>query len=177
MANILPLEAQKRVARMYRTRFVIAASIAIAGLSLLLALALIPSYLALSLAAPPIREAASGDRAMNPQIIARTQALVAKFGPALAATTSPTSLITEAINERPSGIALNHISYTAPQAGTEAQLQLVGTASRDKIAAYRDALESRPAFSNVSVPVSALVGSGSGDFSATLEIPGISKDF
>ncbi len=177
MANVLPLDAQKKIASEYRARFVIATAIAIAATALLLALALVPSYLAISLAAPPIRDAVSAEHAQNPQVVARTQMLITQFMPTLAATTSPRALISAAIADRPSGVTLDHFVYSAPRTGKSAEMLITGVAARDKIAAYRDALEADPLFATVSVPVSALVGGGSGDFSATLTIPSITATF
>lgn len=177
MANVLPLDAQKKIASEYRARFVIAAAVAIAALGLLLALALVPSYLAISLAAPPIREAVSSERASNPQVVARTQMLITQLTPALLATTSPRALIDAAIADRPGGVTLDHFVYTAPRTGKSAEMLIAGAASREKIAAYRDALEADPLFTTVSVPVSALVGGGNGDFSITLAMPSITTAF
>ncbi len=177
MANVLPLNAQKRVARAYRARFVIAASAAITALALLLALALLPSYLALSLAAAPV-PVVSGERPVNdPRVVSRAQTLVAQFTPILSSTTSPSALIAAATLLRPSGVLVHHVVYTAPTSGNSAELLLVGTAPRDKVAAYRDALSTDPRFANVSVPVSALVGTISGDFSITLSVRGIAGTF
>lgn len=178
MANVLPLDAQKRVARAYRARFVMALSAAIAALAVLLALSLVPSYLALSLAAPPVPAIAPGAMPDNdPRVIARAQALVAQFTPILSSTTSPSAIIATATAARPSGVLVHHVVYSAPISGKNAELLIVGTAQRERVAAYRDALSANPLFTNVTVPVSSLVGTGSGDFSITVGVTGIADTF
>jgi hypothetical protein len=167
MANILPLDAQKQVAAMRRSRLLIVLSIAICALALLMALALVPSYLALRSAVPSAADRAREAREItDPQALARAQQLVERLSVVLVASTSPTALIAAALLDRPSGTSVNHIHYGA--AGTEkpAEMILTGSATRDRIAAYRDALSRNPLFTGVSVPVSALVGA-SGDFSVT----------
>ena len=169
MANVLPLESQKKVARVQRARLILALSLAIFVLTIILALALVPSYLALSLATTAARES-SANRvvAEDARTMAHAQALVSRLHTALSATSSPRSVVAAALAARPDGVRIERITYTAPQADKRAGLQIVGNASRERIAAYRDALVANPQFANVAVPVAALIGNSSGDFSITL---------
>ena len=170
MANVLPLDAQKRVWRLYRARFMVALSILIFALAVILGLSLIPSYLALSLATSPTRDVPETARAQpaDAAAIARAQALIGQFSPSLTSTSSPTALLRKAIEARPAGLTLNHLSYQAGQQSATGEIILVGHAPREKIAAYRNALTSAKTFSSVSLPVAALVGSDNGRFSITL---------
>lgn len=178
MANVLPLEAQKKIARVHRARFVLALSFGIGVLALMLALALVPSYLALSLAAPPDRESSKNRvAAADARTMAEAQALVSQLHAALSATSSPSNIVAAAVSVRPEGVRIVHVTYTSPQGEKPAALQIVGNASREKIAAYRDALVANKKFVNVAVPVAALVGNSSGDFSITLAVRDIQRAF
>lgn len=157
MTNILPLEAQKKVWSMYRSRFLITASLVSLALSTLAALVLVPSFLALELAAPPISDAVAHSRENTPTdiaIISRTQALAGALSPILAATSSPSQRIREALSAKPQGVSVTHITYTSQPS----MITLSGTASRDTISAFRDTLAKDPLFTNVSVPVDSLIG-------------------
>lgn len=169
MANVLPPPAQKKLWRMYRARFIVVFSVLLSTLALFAALLIVPSYLALRIAAPPQQStpaAGKGSAAGDAIAIVRTQAIVLALTPLLAATTSPSSLIAAALSDRPAGVVIGHITYEA-DAG---QLTLTGTAPRGAINGYHDALSTNPHFSSVSVPVSALVGTEGGRFSITLTI-------
>jgi len=139
--------------------------------SALIALALAPSYLAISLAAPD-QPAAQPDAKGAPDdaiSIARSQMLVTQLAPLLAGSSSPSTIIMRALGERPSGVAITHISYKAADQSSTGEIQLVGTASRERVAAYRDALTADHTFNSVSVPVGALVGADGGHFSITID--------
>lgn len=166
MANILPPEAQKNVWSMYRARFVLAASIVSLSLSALAALALVPSYLALQLAAPPVVDSVTAGGQNVPDNIAalaRTQALVTAIDPILSSTSSPSSVILAALDARPAGVRVTHIIYTADPL----LITFTGSASRGALSAYRDSLSADPRFTNISVPVDSLIGTNS-DFTMSL---------
>ncbi|MDB5237963.1 MAG: hypothetical protein JWM46_233 [Candidatus Kaiserbacteria bacterium] len=157
MANILPFETQKKIWGMYRARFLIAASLVSLTLSALAGLALVPSYLALQLAAPPAAEAVAHSAGNVPDDIAtvtRTQALITALTPIISATTTPSESILVALGLRPQGVTVTHITYTAKPS----LITLGGAASRTTINAYRDALAHDVHFTNVSIPVDALIG-------------------
>lgn len=166
MANVLPIAAQKRVWRMYRARFIIVGSFVLLGLSAIGGVALLPSYLALEIAAPaPVATSAPRNDTVDPVAIARTQALLLQIGPVVSATSSPSTTITAALAARPAGLVVDSIGYTSE---VPAKIVLGGTANRDQINAYRNALLATGRFSGVSVPVGALVGAEGGRFSITL---------
>lgn len=167
MANILPQHSQKKLWRALRARFIIVFSVLLTVLALGGYLALVPSYLALQFAAPPTPEptiatAASVDAATS---IGRAQAIVLALAPLLSSSSTPSAMIAEALAMRPAGVAVEHITYDAPD-GT---ILLSGTGSRVAINAYRDLSAKNPLFASVSVPVSALVGD-SGQFSMTITL-------
>jgi hypothetical protein len=130
-------------------------------------LALIPSQLALQFAAPPesLQTPAALTPAETTASIGRTQSILLAVSPLLTATTTPSALISAALAAKPAGIAIDHISY----GGSDRNIMLSGTGSRDAINAYRDLVAKDAHFSSVSVPVSALVGE-SGHFSMTIAI-------
>lgn len=178
MANVLPLESQKKVARLHRARLILALSIAIGVLALVLACALVPSYLAISLATTPERESSANRVAAgDARKMADAEALVSRVHTALSATSSPSSVVLAATAARPAGVRIEHITYTAPHGEKPAALQIVGNASRVEIAAYRDVLVGNPRFMNVAVPVAALIGNSSGDFSITLTVRDMQSAF
>lgn len=167
MSNLLPIPEQRRVWAIYRSRFIIALSTLLIALALLAALALLPSYLALEIAAPPESDAkiAHAANTPDPTGLARAQTIVRTLSPALTSTSSPTSLIEAVLAAKPSGVAVTQITYSMLSGS---QLSLTGSGNRDKVSAYRDALAKNPSFTSVSIPVSALVGSGEGRFSLTI---------
>lgn len=155
---------------MYRARLVIVLSLTIFALGFFFALTLLPSYLAISLAGGPDQTTQENTHTSSDETIsiARAQMLVTKLLPVLSATSSPTAVIATAIKDRPAGVVLSHISYTAGEGDATGELLLVGDAPREKVSAYRDALTADPLFKTVSVPVGALVGTDGGHFSITL---------
>lgn len=168
MSNILPREAKKAVWRMYRVRFMIAGSLVALFAAALCALSLLPSYLALH-AAEATRSASS-----TPQSVANNadraallsiQNMLKALSPVIA-TTTPTSAIIQALSLRPSGITVDHITYSAGNPGT---LVLVGsTATREAIKGYRQALLSDSRWKTVSAPIGDLTGEPGARFSITL---------
>jgi hypothetical protein len=173
MTNLLPLEAKKRIWHGYLARFLAAAACALFALAILFALALTPSYAAILLNAPDSGQATEATTTQSEvNTIARTQTLVRQLLPILAGTTTPSSVaLAAALSDLPEGATLDQISYAVDAKGG-VQLTLSGNASREKIAAYKTALSSDPLFSNVFVPVAALVGSEDGTFSVTLNVTG-----
>lgn len=167
MTNLLPLKRQKAVWAMYRARFLIAASIVLLVFAAIAALALIPSYLALELAAPPAPQTTSQPKGSpgDTAAIARAQAIVRAAVPLVIAATSSSRVIDEALSLKPAGVSITHVTLAS---GAPGQLALAGTATRDALNAYRNALSADPFFTGVSVPVNALVGSDNGQFSITL---------
>ena len=169
MSNLLPREAQKARWSMYRARFIIAGSLVALAVAALCALALLPSYLALhpglstgDASSAPEKVADAKDR----EAIRRIQSLLGVLSPLVAATTTPTSAITQALSLRPLTVKINHIVYTR---GSEGTIMLVGSsAAREAINGYRQALAADPLFKTVSIPVGDLTGAPGGQFSLSL---------
>ena len=168
MSNVLPHEAQKVVWGMYRARFVVAGSLVGLAAAALSGLALLPTYLALQVgqrdSSPEISSRGSVDQADREGII-HTQSLLAALSPLLAATTTPTETIALALSLRPANVTVDHVSYTS---GSPSTIMIVGSAAREAINAYRQALQSDPHWKSVSVPVGDLAGAVGGQFSVTL---------
>lgn len=168
MSNVLPPQQQKQAWRWHRTRFVLAGALFALGAAALSALALLPSYLALSVAenanAPTVRT--SKPNPEDSAAILKAQTELNALAPFLATTTSPTDAAATALGVRPSAVTIDHLAYTA---GSPSTLMLSGSAtSRETINTYRQALQSSGRFAHVSVPVGDLVGAASGRFSITL---------
>lgn len=152
---------------MHRARFLIVLSLVSLALSALAALSLVPSYLALEIAAPPVGDTAishTGTPKNDPTEMARAQAIIVALRPYLNSTTSPSAIVASALGLRTQGVTIDHITYVSGKSG---QMTLDGTATREAISAYRDALGKNPYFSAVSVPVGSLVGAG-GRFTLSL---------
>jgi hypothetical protein len=167
MANVLPQQSQKKLWRALRARFIVVLSVLLILLAILGYLALIPSQLALQFAAPPASAPtpAAAAPAESTASISRTQAILLALSPMLAASTTPSSLITEALSPKPVGISIDRVSYDA----SDGTVMLSGSGTRDAINTYRDLVAQNVRFSSVSVPVSALVGE-SGHFSMTITL-------
>src|SRR3989344_931474 len=129
MANLLPIDSQKKVWHMYRARFFMVGSLVLSAVAGLALLTLIPAYLALAVVAPStdVEHTLEGERIEDPTAIARAQALVTAIGPLLVATSSPTEVLSTAIGAKPSGGLICRGSYRGGQLG------LSGRASRETI--------------------------------------------
>ena len=153
---------------MYRTRIAIAGSFVALSAAALCALALLPSYLALhagdatnSASSTPQSVANEADRAAIQSI----QTMLKTLAP-LTATSTPTSAIIQALSLRPSGITVDHITYSG---GNSGMIMLVGsTATREAINAYKQALSADSRWKTVSVPIGDLTGDPGARFSITL---------
>lgn len=163
MANVLPLERQRKVWAMYRARFLIVCSLLLLVLALVAGLVTVPSYLALRIDAPERTVAnASKPDSSDAIAIARTQSLVSTLLPLLSATSSASFAITRALEEKPVGVKVERISYA------RGEISLSGTASRDALNTYRNSLVQSGAFTGVSLPVGALVISEGSRFTIKL---------
>jgi len=163
MANLLPIVEQKKIWRMYRARFMIAAAYVFFAIALLTLSALVPSYVILALSTDSVESrAASTERVDDPTAMSRAQILVDAISPLISATTTPTEIIASAISARPKLVLISKVTY-AP-----GQLVLSGIAPRESIDVFRTELGKTPLFTAVSVPVSALVGRDENRFSITI---------
>ncbi len=167
MANVLPLQTQKKLWRIYRARFIIAFSVFMLGFALLGVILFIPSYFVLRIAAVPADGAVSThseSASEDIMAVARAQALVRTLQTLVSTTSSPSHSIASVLSNRPKGVLIERITYLAD----EGQFLLSGSASREALNAYHNVLLRNPAFTSVSIPVAALVGNEGGNFSITL---------
>ncbi len=164
MTNVLPPDAERALGRIYRARFIVAGSAVALLAALLSALSLLPSYLALHAdEETPSEQTERVASAKDQEDIRRTQAILTVFAPLVEATTTPSAALARALSLRPSGVIVDHISYTP------GSLVLAGLSkSREGVGIYRKALAADPTFSSVVVPIGDLAGAQGGRFSMTL---------
>lgn len=165
MANVLPVTSQKKVWAMYRSRLVLVTSLVLLGLALATALTLFPSYVALQIAASSEAGAsvALEEDRTNAFALERSQFLIRELRPIVASASSSMSAVEAALAVKPAGVRITRIIYMGSE--DEGRVTFVGTASRDQVSAYKDALTNSGLYTSVSVPVGALVGSEGGGFS------------
>jgi len=150
-----------------RARFLLAFSLVVFCGAALCALALTPAEVSLLFYSSPPTQAAQQNINVpaDTAAVAHTKALLVAMQPF--ATSSSLSDISEALSKLGTGVTVNDISYTAPNHS----LSLGGEAQTpDDVNALRQALQADPTFSNVSVPVSALLGSQGGGFTITMNV-------
>ena len=153
---------------MYRARFIIAGALVALAVAALSVLALLPSYLALTIAAGASPAGVISPNASvqaDRDAIQQTQSLFNTLSPLVSSTTTPTDALTAALTARPNGVSVDHFTYAA---GSPGALMIFGSGDTPgDINAYRAALANDPHFTNVSVPVGDLVGAAGGQFSIT----------
>lgn len=168
MSNVLPQEASRSVWGMYRARGIIAGSLVLLGAALFSAVALLPSYLALQIGTSPTpsdQPLNSSDQ-VDRSAILQTQSLLAVLSPLVSATTTPSDVIARALAVRPSGVLVDHVTFTS---GNPGAIVLYGSASGgDAVNAYRKALNADSDLKSVTVPVGDLAGAADGRFTMTL---------
>lgn len=168
MSNLLPLSAQKRMKAEFRARFLLAASLVLLACAALFMLALLPASFAVASFSPTTPQTVSqgsGDVAADSAAIAHTKALLAALAPLSA--TSSLDAILAALSQRGDGVHVDDISYSVSQQS----LALAGHADTPgDVNAFQQALQSDLRFKNISVPVSALLGSQNGSFTITMQV-------
>lgn len=168
MANLLPEATQKKVWATTRAHFVAVSAYVLLASAAFSALALLPSYLVLTIAVPAAEiqqtTATTSNKVLMAEIAA-TQAIVKGIAPVLSATSSPDGRVAAVVAAKPKTVKLTHIAYTV---GKPSVLMITGSAvDRDAINTYRAALLAANV-GNVTVPVSALVGTEDGQFTITV---------
>lgn len=168
MSNVIPQAARKEVARAYRARYLLTASLMLLALALSSALAFVPGYLTLRAAMAPVPGTPTDAATQSDHdAIAAAHAYLDALTPLTSATTTPTDALALVLAHRESGIRINAFSYT-PGATSDTLVVSGNAATPSALDAYRRALAAEPLFSSVSVPVSDLVGVQDGRFSMTL---------
>ena len=172
MVNVLPEGARKSIWAFYRTRLLLAASVALSVCGLLALLALLPAYAALRAEGAFSNAASSVDtevqKGKDPERdqILRTRILLEQLSPTASSTAPMFDALISALGKRPAGIAVDRIRYGRD---TEGELTIGGTASsREGVQAYVAALRTDPRWGSISVPIGDLAGTGDGRFSITL---------
>ncbi len=170
MANVLPPQLKKIRAQEFNARLIRIAALGLIAAALATMLALVPSYLIvrMQMSSAFSTQATSTAGAALRSDLARSEILTIQFA-ALAAATSTPQLLQRIFALRPSGMSIDSIDYVRGQKSAPGSIVLNGIGgSRDAINTFRLALGKDPTFTNVVVPVGALVGSGDGSFSVTL---------
>lgn len=168
MANVIPREGLTKIMKRNSARFMLVASGVIAAAAIVAILAILPSYISVRIARAAVETAvreSAGAATADQDVAVRTQGLITNLTPIANATTSPVAALALALAEKPAGLSITSISYTADKS----TILLTGTASRrEAVSALSDALEASKRFSSVTVPVAALVGAQEGRFTITL---------
>lgn len=168
MSNLLPEKFQQRIRAEYRARFIMAGSALAFAAAIFTVLTLSPSFGALYITRPAASEKANQllQSKQDSAEIASAQSLLLQLSPIATASSTVSAAILDALDERPSGVHVDHVVYTA---GTAATIAIGGTAdSRAHIDKYRNTLQNDPRFPSVKLPVGDLVGAQGGRFTITL---------
>lgn len=164
--NLLPPASMKKMRADFRARFVLAGAAILLACALIYSLALVPaeiSVIAFKQPATPASPQAGASFQSDSAALAQTNALLSAIAPFTA--TSSLGAIQSALADRSAGITFTAMTYSAVQR----TLSISGhAATPGDLNAFREALGNDPAFKNVSVPVSALLGSQSGSFTVTM---------
>lgn len=169
MANVIPFEERKILLKRQKERYVFVGSVMLLVCALVANAALIPALIAIRVdratlvtSVEQVRAEVANDQAVQ----VYTQGLLDSLNPIFAATTTPSTLLTVALQLQPPGISITSASYTG---GAGSALVLSGTSqNRQALNAFRDALEKEGRYSSVVIPVAALVGTQDGRFTITL---------
>ena len=168
MSNVLPHDAQKAVRKMYISRFILAGSLVAIVCAVLGMFSLLPVYLVLHstnqvVVPEPSSAVNTADTQHDRAEIARIQSLLTTFSSLAVATTTLSEAVATALSLRPTGVVVDHVQYVS------GEITIVGSAgTRERINAYRQALQSNPHFKAVSVPLGDLTRAQGGRFTATL---------
>src|SRR3989344_1033845 len=131
MANVLPLDAQKRIRAAYRARFILAFSM----LALVAGLSLTPARVALGIAAPAEIVPPEKREQEHVKAVTRAQALVREVAPTLSSTSSPIAGVAEALRVKPAAVRVERLLFE--RGDEESKFTLTGSASRDGSLALR----------------------------------------
>lgn len=171
MANVIPREGLSKIQKRNTARFLLLGSGMFAAAAVIAIFAILPAYVSVRIARASVDSAVreSARAAGEEQAAAvRTQMLITNLTPIANATSSPTDVLSVALAQKPAGISITTISFVG---GAKSNILLTGTAQRrEAVTTFRDALQASGRFSNVAVPVAALVGTQEGRFTITLSL-------
>jgi Tfp pilus assembly protein PilN len=170
MANVIPREGLSKMQKRNSARFLLLGSFIFATAAVIAILAILPAYVSVRIARAAVdsamQDSTSAGMGTEQAAAVRTQTLITNLTPIANATSSPTDTLSVALSLRPAGISITTITYTG---GSKSSILLTGTSERrEAVTAFRDALQASGRFSNVAVPVAALVGTQEGRFTITL---------
>jgi hypothetical protein len=170
MSNLLPVHTVQALNQLYKHRLIAIASTFLLIIGIGAGIILLPSYMIVkknqmstgSNVKLSTLTASAEDRALITHIQSRMNVL----SPFADATSTPSILIKTVLADRPSGVSVNHITFTSGKTFT---IVLTGVSvSPDKIGTYQASLTQDHHFSNVSVPIGALAGTNDGSFTITV---------
>lgn len=171
MSNLLPQEARSRVLRITRTRFIFLGALVFSLTAIIAILAIMPAFLSITLPLLNTPEITVGEeqtksRETDRENASRTRTLLASLAP-FAVERFPVSVVIARVYElRPPDVTIEKITYDV---GTKGSITITGVSdSRESVNDFRAALVDEGTFEGVSVPVAALVGALSGNFTITL---------
>ena len=150
-----------------RSRFLLAFSLILLGGAALSALALAPAEVGLVFFSPPPAQASQSDinATQDNTAITHTKAVLASMKNI--ATSSSLDDVVAALSQEGPGIRITDVSYSP----SIHSLTLSGTAQTPSdVNTFRENLQTDLRFSDVSVPVSALLGSQNGGFTITMKL-------
>jgi hypothetical protein len=166
MTNVLPLDAQKDLWRIHRSRFIAAGALVCLSLAIAAAAGLVPSFAALESQAPsPATVASAKTAAEDLKLLKKAQLEMSAAAPFLEKNSHPVEVLQKVIALRPKGVSIDGLKFSA---GMPGQIVVEGAASREQLSAFKTALLSDTTFATVSVPVGALVGNDGSRYSITL---------
>ena len=169
MGNVLPQGEKIIVQSGMRARFLLTGSLVITGAACVAILSILPALISVRIARASLESSvqeSQGSLKEERAAALRAQNLITALGPLVQATSSPIEALSVVLAQKPVGISLTTITYSGGAKGT---LVLSGTSDgRDAVNAFRDALGKTGRFSNVAIPVAALVGTQGGRFTVTL---------
>ncbi|OHB18801.1 MAG: hypothetical protein A2854_02965 [Parcubacteria group bacterium RIFCSPHIGHO2_01_FULL_56_18] len=171
MANVIPREGLSKMQKRHGARFLLLGSYMFAAAAVIAILAILPAYVSVRIARASVdseTQESSGGVGTEQATAIRTQSLITNLTPIANATSSPTGALSIALAQKPAGISITTISFLG---GAKPSILLTGTSQRrEAVTAFRDELKASGRFSNVAVPVAALVGTQDGRFTITLSL-------
>ena len=170
MSNVLPASYKKRVIRSARARFVVVGATVLSIGAVISIVSLLPAFLSVylprtALSNTPLPTETAQTEAARAEV-ASTHALINELGPLMKERRPFSELVAVIFDRVPEGVAITNIEYVV---GTPGTIMVSGTTKqRENVNLYREALAADDRFESVSVPVAALVGVLSGNFTVTL---------
>lgn len=168
MSNVLPPPHLRAEKRRFYARCVFVGAVVVSIIACIAIISLVPAFASVRIARAALERRADPAANISEEQAAafRSQKLIALAKPLANATSSPTELLTQALAGRPADVVVTNISYRSG----ERSIVLSGVSPRRaSMETYRSALENSDAFTSVSVPVAALLGTQEGRFTITLK--------